>query len=213
MRTCYVSIPFGIKSDLDGRTLDFDYLYREVIQPAVQALEVECRRLDEFSPAGAIWHKTLFTALISSDLMIADLSTHNANVLYELGVRHAMRRGRTLLISAHGRLPGNVSYARTLWYEPDASGRLTGAPADNFREVLQSNIRQSMRSTISDSPIYVLPRSPSSPSPGARNRPTSAARAAEQDQAGVRTERRRVSRPGKRGPREAHSGGPQHARG
>lgn len=153
MRTCYVSIPFGVKPDFDGRTLDFDYLYHTVIHPAVQELQLECRRLDEFSP-GAIWHKTLFTALISSDLMIADLSTHNANVLYELGVRHAMKRGRTLLISARGRLPGNVGYAQVLWYEPDESGRLTGEPAARFREALRAMIRQSQRTTISDSPIY-----------------------------------------------------------
>ena len=53
------------------------------MRPAVQELNLDCRRLDDFS-SGTIW---LFTALISSDLMIADISTHNANVLYELGVR------------------------------------------------------------------------------------------------------------------------------
>ncbi len=153
MRSCYVSIPFGVKPDFDGRPLDFDFLYRMVIQPAVQELQMECWRLDEFPP-GAIWHKTLFTALISSDLMIADLSTHNANVLYELGVRHAMRRGRTLLISARGRLPSNIGYAQALLYEPGESGRLTGDSAARFREALQSTIRQSQRATISDSPIY-----------------------------------------------------------
>lgn len=153
MRSCYISIPFGVKPDFDGRTLDFDYLYHTVIQPAVQELQIECRRLDEFSP-GAILHKTLFTALISSDLMIADVSTHNPNVLYELGVRHAMRRGRTLLISTRGRLPANLIYSLVLYYEPDESGRLTGEPAARFREALQATIRQSQRATISDSPIY-----------------------------------------------------------
>jgi hypothetical protein len=60
MRTCYVAMPLGIKHDADGRELDFDFLYREVIQPAVQALDLdlECRRLEELS-GGAIWHKTL----------------------------------------------------------------------------------------------------------------------------------------------------------
>jgi tetratricopeptide (TPR) repeat protein len=153
MRSCYVSIPFGVKHDAEGRMLDFDFLYNTVIQPAVQELNMECRRLDEFSP-GAVWHKTLFTALISSDLMIADISTHNANVLYELGVRHAMKRGRTLLISAGGSLPWNVSYVQALRYEPDSSGRLTGEPAARFREALQATIRQSQRAAISDSPIY-----------------------------------------------------------
>lgn len=153
MLSCYVSIPFGIKTDTDGRTLDFDFLYNTVIRPAVQELGMECRRLDEFSP-GTIWHKKLFTALISSDLMIADITTHNANVLYEIGVRHAMKRGRTMVISAGGRLPWNISYLQALQYEPDSSGRLTGEPALRFHEALQAVIRQSQRTAISDSPIY-----------------------------------------------------------
>jgi len=153
MISCYVSIPFGIKTDNSGRELDFDFLYKSVIQPAVQELEIECRRLDEFAP-GAIWHKTMFTALISSDLMIADISTYNANVLYELGVRHAMRRGRTLLISAGENLPWNLNYTQVLQYQPDPSGQLIGEPAIRFIEALQAVIRQSQRTIISDSPIY-----------------------------------------------------------
>src|SRR5258706_1052327 len=125
MRSCYVSIPFGVKPNFDGGTLDFDYLYRTVIQPAVQEFQMECRRLDEFSP-GAIWHKTLFSALISSDLVIADITTNSPNILYEIGVRHALKRGRTILISAGGRPPFDISYTQVLLYDPDANGRLTG---------------------------------------------------------------------------------------
>jgi hypothetical protein len=154
MRTCYVTMPFGIKRDADGRVLDFDFLYREVIQPAVQELDLECRRLDELS-GGAIWQKTLCTALMSSDLMIADVSMQNPNVLYELGVRHALKRRRTLVVAARGTwLPFNISYVQALWYEPDQEGRLTAEPAEQFRQALQANIRQSQRTVISDSPIY-----------------------------------------------------------
>lgn len=153
MRSCYISIPFGIRPDDAGRMLDFDFLYSAVIQPAVQELDMECSRLEEFSP-GSIWHKTLFTAIVTSDLMIADVSTQNANVLYELGVRHALKRGRTIVISAGGRLPSNISYIQALWYEPDNTGRLTGEAAQKFREALQAIIRQSQRALISDSPIY-----------------------------------------------------------
>jgi tetratricopeptide (TPR) repeat protein len=153
MRTCYVSIPFGIKDDADRGPLDFGFLYQTVIQPAVQELDIECRRLDEFPP-GAIWHKTLFTALISSDVMVADVSLQNANVFYELGIRHALKRGRTILISAGGRVASNISYVQTLLYQPDPSGRLTGEAAATFRQALQGLIRQSQRTAISDSPIY-----------------------------------------------------------
>lgn len=153
MRSCYVAIPLGVKDKPGGGTLDFDYLYLTVIKPAVEELDMQCRRLDEFF-LGAVWHKTLFTALIMSELMIADLSTQNPNVLYELGVRHAMKRGRTIIISAEGHLPGDIDYTQALRYEPDRSGRLTGEPAKRFRTALQSAIGKSQRTVISDSPIY-----------------------------------------------------------
>jgi hypothetical protein len=153
MRSCYVSIPFGVKVGPHGTTHDFDHLYSAVLKPAITELGVECRRLDELA-TGGMWHKALFTALLSSELVVADVSTHSPNVLYELGVRHALRRGRTLLISAQGRLPVNVSYTQALWYELDGAGRLTDAHATRFRSELQAAIRNSQRSVISDSPIY-----------------------------------------------------------
>lgn len=153
MRSCFVSIPFGTRPHADGRRLDFDFLYTVVIQPAVESVGLECRRLDEYLP-GAIWHKTLLSAIISSDLVIADITTDNANVFYELGIRHALRRGRTILISGGGRIPGNISYAQALWYTPDVSGRLTGEPAAEFRDALRATIRRSQHSPVSDSPIY-----------------------------------------------------------
>src|SRR5688572_359837 len=103
MRSCYVSMPFGVRLTVDGRVLDFDFLYATVIQEAVQEIGVECRRLDDVAP-GALLHSALFEQIISSDVMIADLSTQNPNVLYELGVRHALRRGRTLLVACAGEL-------------------------------------------------------------------------------------------------------------
>jgi tetratricopeptide (TPR) repeat protein len=97
----------------------------------------------------------MFSAVISSDLMISDITSDNANVFYELGIRHALGRGRTILISAAGRrIPGNISSLRALFYEPDANGRLTGSAAEMFREQLKSIIREGQRSPVSDSPIY-----------------------------------------------------------
>jgi tetratricopeptide (TPR) repeat protein len=154
MRTCYVAIPFGRKIGSGGRELDFDFLYHEVISPAVSALDIECRRLDEVAPS-ALWQKQMLTAIISSDLMIADISTHNPNVLYEIGVRHALRRGRTILVSAVGeRTPGNIAYAYVAQYEPDTSGRLIGQNAEKFRIALTSIINQSKGTIINDSPLY-----------------------------------------------------------
>jgi tetratricopeptide (TPR) repeat protein len=132
--------------------LDFDFLYSDVIRPAVQDEGLECRRLDEVVEAGGIWHKALLSTLISSDLMIVDVSTDNPNVMYELGVRHALSRGRTILISARGWLPRN-SYLQALVYEATDT-RLIGPPAERFREALKVAVRQALRSAVPDSPIY-----------------------------------------------------------
>src|SRR5205085_4199929 len=91
MRSCHVAIPSGVRPDSEGRLVDFESIYRDVLKPAVREMDIDCRRLEEYD-VGAIWHKTLITAILTCDLMIADVSTHNANVLYELGIRHAMRR-------------------------------------------------------------------------------------------------------------------------
>ena len=153
MQSCFVSIQFGRKTLPDARELDFDFLYFQVIQPALREVGIECRRLDEFT-TGAIWHKTMISEVIASDLLIADITSRNANVFYELGIRHALRRGRTLLISAGGRSPADISLLPVIFYKPDEAGRLTGKDADDFRARLQSLVGQSQRTTVNDSPIF-----------------------------------------------------------
>ena len=44
----------------------------------------------------------MFRLLVLSDLVIADVSIHNANVFYELGIRHGLRDRHTLLMRAKG---------------------------------------------------------------------------------------------------------------
>ena len=44
--------------------------------------------------------------MITADVMVADVSGGNANVMYELGIRHALRRGATVLITSC-RMPFN----------------------------------------------------------------------------------------------------------
>lgn len=154
MRTCFVSIPFGIKPTVNDLTIDFDSLYVEVIRPVVEEMGLESNRLDDYP--GTIWQKNLFSALISSDLMIADITTDNANVFYEIGIRHALKRSRTILISAKGHPPIDLGYTRVLMYQPDSSGRLLGPDALAFREELKASIQQSQRSSLGDSPVYAF---------------------------------------------------------
>lgn len=95
-KTCFVVMGFGQKTDYQAnppRVLDLDRTFRNIIQPAVQACGVECVRADKIIHSTLI-DKPMYERLHDADLVIADLSTSNANALYELGVRHALRPPR-----------------------------------------------------------------------------------------------------------------------
>jgi hypothetical protein len=55
----------------------------------------------EIMRAGNI-REDMFHRLLTADLVIADLSIHNANVFYELGLRHAFRDKHTFLLRCEG---------------------------------------------------------------------------------------------------------------
>src|SRR5688572_12976945 len=128
MRTrdlCFVAMPFGTKNDAAGPVV-FDAVYKQIIAPAIEAAGLESLRADE-EMSGGIIHKPMFERLILCRFAIADLTTANANVFYELGIRHAARPGSTILIFADGcgQLPFDVAPLRAMPYRPDASGTPT----------------------------------------------------------------------------------------
>ncbi len=93
-KLCFVIMGFGKKTDYkSGKTLNLDATYNEIIKPAVEECEIECIRADEISHSGSI-DKEMYRKLLLADIVIADISTNNANALYELGVRHALRKVR-----------------------------------------------------------------------------------------------------------------------
>ena len=91
----FIVRPFGIKQDID-----FEKVERELIQPALKAVNVAGATTAKIVEAGNI-REDMFSQLLLADLVIADLSIHNANVFYELGIRHALRDKKTFLIRSN----------------------------------------------------------------------------------------------------------------
>jgi hypothetical protein len=111
---------FGVKHDAaSGHSVDHDRIYRELIVPAVQEAGLACQRADDF--AGSLIHKDIAKAVITADVMLADVSNGNANVIYELGIRHALRRGATVLLSSTP-LPFNIAHNYALRYDVAPDG-------------------------------------------------------------------------------------------
>jgi len=157
---CFVLMPFGKKTDASGNSVEFDRVYHEIIEPAIERSGLESIRADE-EMTGGIIHKPMFERLILCEYAVADLSTANANVFYELGLRHAVRpRSTVLMFTEGGRLPFDVSLLRALPYKLTSDGVPADAAADSkaLEERLRAAQAAATDDTIpaADSPLYEL---------------------------------------------------------
>jgi tetratricopeptide (TPR) repeat protein len=158
---CFVLMPFGRKKDpAGGPDIDFDLIYEKAIKPAIEAAGMEPVRADE-ERTGGIIHKPMFERLLLCDFAVADLTTGNPNVFYELGVRHAARPATTLAIFAKNqKLPFDVNFLRSLSYELAANNAFTAREANLLSSTLTRRLEE-LRKVASedaapDSPLYQL---------------------------------------------------------
>lgn len=150
---CFVLMPFGKKQDAGGATVDFDAVYQKLIAPAIEDAGLEPLRADE-EMTGGIIHKPMFERLILCPYAVADLTTANANVFYELGVRHAIRPFSTVPVFARGmRLPFDVAPIRAMPY--DVSKRGLPLKTEDTRRALSELLRDA-RHEKTDSPVFQL---------------------------------------------------------
>src|ERR687891_1923377 len=151
---CFVLMPFGKKPDTAGSIIDFDAVYKDLISLAIDEAGLEPLRADE-GMTGGIIHKPMFERLILCEYAIADLTTANANVFYELGLRHAVRAWSTVLIFAEGgsQLPFDVAMLRALPYKVTPAG--TPDDIDSARAAIARRLTEA-RGAHADSPVFQL---------------------------------------------------------
>ena len=149
---CFVLMPFGKKKDEKGREIDFDAIYKALIQPAIEKAGMEAVRADEEMVSGFI-HKPMYERLLLCDYAIADFTTANANVFYELGVRHAARPHHTLSIfSEKTTLPFDVRPLRSYSYKLDKNQKLSQLDID--KKAITKWLVEAKKKPTTDSPLF-----------------------------------------------------------
>jgi O-acetyl-ADP-ribose deacetylase (regulator of RNase III) len=149
-KTCFVIMPYGKKKDAEGNEVDFDNIYSELICEAIVQAGLKPIRCDEIESAGSI-HEVMFEHLATAEVAVVDLTSLNPNVFYELGARHALMRGVTVLIRKRGgAIPFNIQDLRIIEY-PSENGRLSES-----RERIQHFIENGLKSGDVDSPIQPI---------------------------------------------------------
>lgn len=153
----FVAMPFGIKRDSEGNTIDFNRVYAELIKPSLEAAGLDVFRADEEQRAGDI-RTDMFQELLIADLVVADLTLPSPNVWYELGVRHALRaRGVVILCGGQVTTAFDLYTDRKLRYGIRDGGPDPATLPDDIQQ-LGDMVRATMESWHGRkiSPVYQL---------------------------------------------------------
>lgn len=91
---CFVMMPI---SDPDGYASGhFQRVYEDIIRPACQMAGYRATRADHVQETNLI-HLDMLQRLLNAPVAVCDLSTRNANVLFELGLRQAFDKPVVLI--------------------------------------------------------------------------------------------------------------------
>lgn len=148
MRRAFIVRPFETKEVAPGRKVDFERIDRELISAALDELGIHGRTTAEILQQGEI-QGDMFERLVTAELVIADISIANANVFYELGIRHALQDRHTVLIKFkfEGQRPiFDIATDRYLLFDADDPGKSKAALVERIRATLEQN--------EADSPVF-----------------------------------------------------------
>lgn len=132
MGTCFVIQPFD-KGPFDKR-------YKEVIKPAIEAAGLEPYRVDE-DPAVNIPIEDIERGIREAEVCIAEITTDNPNVWFELGFAIASQKEVVLICSAkrQEKFPFDIQHRKVILFKQDST--------QDFED-LQNNITERIRAIL-----------------------------------------------------------------
>jgi hypothetical protein len=111
-KVCFVLMPFAEK---------YREVYEQVYKPACDHQGLKCWRVDEISRPGSIT-QDIVEGIIDADIIIADLTTQNPNVFYELGISHSIGNKTIMTSQSIDYVPFDISNYRVIIYEQSIAG-------------------------------------------------------------------------------------------
>jgi hypothetical protein len=125
----------------------FDQYYNDIYKPAIEDNGLTSIRADSlFRPSTIISDIWEFTN--SSKIMLADLTSTNANVMYELGLAHAIAKPTILISEKIDDVPFDLRSLRVLTFNKNET---------NWDTKLREKITKSISETLNSPTDAVLP--------------------------------------------------------
>jgi hypothetical protein len=128
---CFVMMPFG--NEHDKR---YDFIYK----PAIESLEFNSKRADNlYRPSPII--KDIWEYINKSKILLADITGLNPNVMYELGLAHAIAKPVIIISDTIESVPFDLRYLRILIYDlknPNWAEELKNSISNSIQEIIAS---------------------------------------------------------------------------
>ncbi|MFB3915758.1 MAG: hypothetical protein ACE14M_03455 [Terriglobales bacterium] len=130
--SCFVMMPFA--DPLGG-------YYTTVYQPAIERAKLKPVRADaEIFGTGKIIDQ-IWAGIHAARVLVAELTGRNPNVLYELGIAHALKKPVVLVSSNEDDVPFDVRHVRVIYYDmrdPFWGQKLIDKVAENIMSALKN---------------------------------------------------------------------------
>ena len=95
--------------------LEFDKIFNDLIKPALEEVGYDVKRADSIVNQQNIL-KDVVRGIAEADLVVADLTSVNPNVFYELGISHTMQKPTVLLTQSIEDVPFDLKSYRVVQY-------------------------------------------------------------------------------------------------
>lgn len=146
-KTCFIITPIGNSNSAIYRHING--VIRSVIRPCLEkAGFTKIKAAHEINELGSI-NTQVITSILDADLVVANLTGTNPNVMYELCLRHAIAKPVIHICEAGTDLPFDIKDSRTIFYRNDMLG------VDELKEALETMLREiDYTKDYKDNPIY-----------------------------------------------------------